>query len=309
MTSYLDIIYLTNQPRRAIIMRDGASGYSPVEHLARSIWLKGWREGLLGMFTGYYDASGGRDTGFMAVAGFVADVRKWEVFEGSWRLVLAKFDLPYFHMKEFAPSRGPFESWKGQETKRANLLRDLIQVVHETADFWISCSMRNEILDVATKRYGVRFDGGAYPLVARFCIARAHEFMRKRHGKAEIQHVFESGDQGKGKLVGMIERLNNHAKLLRVQGKRDPKMDPYPIPLPIFKPSRDTATEKGLLPLQAADLVAWEFHKMHREARLDSIQLRRPLQELRKRLPGEYTVMRQPGVMRLIESEIVRLRQ
>ena len=276
--------------------------YSPVEHLARSIWLNRWREGLFGMFTGYYDASGGADTGVMAVAGFVADVRKWQEFEFSWRLVLAKHSVPYFHMKEFAHSQGVFRPWKGDETRRANFLRDLVQVVHETADYWISCSMRTAVLDAVTRRYGAVFDGGAYPLVARLCIARSHDMMRSRHGKVDLQHVFESGDEGKGKLVGMIERLNAHAESAHALGVHDASMDPYPIPMPIFKPSRDTETEKGVLPLQAADLVAWEFHKMHHDARLNSLQVRRPLEELRKRIVGEYKILHLAGVMKLCEA-------
>jgi hypothetical protein len=285
------------------------TGYSPVEHLARSIWPTSWQDGFLGMFTGYYDASGGDDTGIMAVAGFVADVRKWQEFEPSWRLVLATNHLPYFHMKEFTHSTGEvFSSWKGKETKRENLLRDLIQVVAETADFWVCCSIRTAILDWATKRYGVTFDGRGYPLVARMLIGLAHNTSRARHGVAEITHVFERGDEGKGQLVEMIERLNRLAEVSRAKGayypKLDPyaRLDPYPIPIPIFKPSRDTPTERGLVPLQAGDFVAWEFHKLHHDVVRRSTRLRKSLREIRKRIPGEHKVMNESGLMGLIES-------
>lgn len=258
------------------------------------------------MFTGYFDASGGTDTGVMAVAGFVADSRKWQEFEPSWRLVLAKYHLPYFHMNEFAPSQGIFSSWRGDETRRASLLRDLIQVVGETAEFWVCCSVRTVIFDEVKERYPVIFEGGAYPLVARISIALSHNIMRARHGVADIQHVFESGDQGKGQLVGMIERLNAHTAAARARGIYDPRADPYPIPIPIFKPSRDTATEKGLLPLQAADLAAWEFHKLHREAALNSRRVRRSIRELSRRIPGDHKVLNVSGLMEICELTGIR---
>src|SRR5215831_19098427 len=55
----------------------------------------------------YLDAS--RDpSGIVVVGGYFAPVYCWEKFEIDWRLVLAQFDVPYFHMKEFIYSVGHF---------------------------------------------------------------------------------------------------------------------------------------------------------------------------------------------------------
>ena len=57
------------------------------------------------------------------VAGFVSTVENWGQWETDWRLALASFDVPYFHMKEFnAPDKkdGAFADIKWQsETYRS----------------------------------------------------------------------------------------------------------------------------------------------------------------------------------------------
>ena len=75
-------------------------------------------------FASYYDASGSESDaqGAIMVIGLVASEAKWRKFANSWRRVLGskRFDVPYFHMKEFAHSKGPFEKWRGDdETRKA----------------------------------------------------------------------------------------------------------------------------------------------------------------------------------------------
>jgi len=63
--------------------------------------------------TAYFDASGTEHSGTeLVVSGFVSTVKKWKGFEREWRALLDDAGIPYFHMKEFAPSTGIFASWK-----------------------------------------------------------------------------------------------------------------------------------------------------------------------------------------------------
>jgi hypothetical protein len=64
---------------------------------------------------------------YTVVAGWLAPVNLWEQMEIDWRLVLAKYDVPHFHMKEFAHSVGSFAKWRGQR----NLSMGTRQWVHE----------------------------------------------------------------------------------------------------------------------------------------------------------------------------------
>src|SRR5439155_3255651 len=57
-------------------------------------------------------------------AGFIGTVDQWRRFEVLWDRLLERFSIPYFHMKEFAPSTGVFKSWKGDETRRRALIQE-----------------------------------------------------------------------------------------------------------------------------------------------------------------------------------------
>lgn len=63
------------------------------------------------MLTCYLDEAGGKAEGFTVICGWVSTVAQWEQFEIDWRLFLASYKVPYFHMKEFAQSTGPFKKW------------------------------------------------------------------------------------------------------------------------------------------------------------------------------------------------------
>ena len=45
------------------------------------------------------------------MAGLVAPMLNWEFFEANWKAALNRFDLPFFHMKDFAQFRGAFQRW------------------------------------------------------------------------------------------------------------------------------------------------------------------------------------------------------
>src|SRR5579863_351601 len=108
-------------------MRAGTSQASTLRHIAGSVGAES--RSLWGMFTAYYDAAGGKDHGFIVVAGWVSDLEMWEKFAVDWRLALAQAHVPYFHMKAFSQSKLHFESWKDQEGKRRNFLHTLTSII------------------------------------------------------------------------------------------------------------------------------------------------------------------------------------
>jgi hypothetical protein len=70
---------------------------------------------MISSYSLYCDAAGGKDHGFIVVAGYLSTYEKWLAFNREWNILLGTVDLPYFHMKEFAQSRGPFADWKDDE--------------------------------------------------------------------------------------------------------------------------------------------------------------------------------------------------
>lgn len=200
------------------------------------------------MFTAYFDASGGRDRGIIVVAGWLSTVARWERFDTDWRLLLAQYDLPYFHMVEFAHSKGPYEDWEGRENKRTAFLRKAVDIIRANVDHGFCCLVRHSEFDQVNARYRLTEDfGNPYSLAARSCIAEANKWFRKRKrtDEVQVQYIFDDGDKGKGLLISFME-------------KEKPG-----LPLPTFKPSRDRQGMKGLTQLQAADFAAYELLKAH----------------------------------------------
>ena len=51
-------------------------------------------------------------------------------FRFIWKAALKKFQIPYFHMVEFAGFKGVFEGWS--EIKRRNLMDRLLKIIDVT---------------------------------------------------------------------------------------------------------------------------------------------------------------------------------
>lgn len=128
---------------------------------------------------------------------------KWASFLGGWRTVLAEYRVPYFHMKEFSQSKGPFAGWKGNETKRAKFLASLVEVIRTTVDYGVACIVEFDVFESVNRQY--MLDGAVgvpYSLAGRDCIAHINNYLRLRHhGLPETRHVFDDGDEGKGELI------------------------------------------------------------------------------------------------------------
>src|SRR5260221_11941380 len=78
-------------------------------------------------FTAYFDES---DTPQASVvAGVITEVEQLSHFEREWKGLLESEHLDYFHMKEFAHSKGQFEPWNGHEARRRNFLTCLIGIL------------------------------------------------------------------------------------------------------------------------------------------------------------------------------------
>lgn len=195
------------------------------------------------MLTSCLDASGGEDHGFVVVAGYVAQLPRWEMFARDWQFMLKQYDVPYFHMKDFAHGKEPFDSqgWKN-EVRRENFLRHLVSVIATYTDFGVACLIRYKDFLEADKQYHLR---DAYPfpyvLAARDCIAIVNKQLKRKGISDPVEYVFERGDRGAGALVDLATAQN--------------------LNIPTFKSSRDHGNEKGVVQLQAADFAAYELYK------------------------------------------------
>lgn len=200
------------------------------------------------MFTPYFDCSrSGQGGGSVVVGGWLSTGEAWLKFEQEWRAVLSEFEAPYFHMKEFAHSRGAFENgWKDEREKRKRFMESLVKVINVNVIAGFGCLMNCSDFQEVDREYRVREHfGNEYAILGRICAAHVKAWLGSHRYEMPTEYVFEDGDP-RGKLTWLMESDG--------------------FPAPIFKPSRDRIASDGsivpgLIPLQAADFVAYETRK------------------------------------------------
>ncbi len=230
-------------------------------------------DNLFAMFTTYHDAAGGKDHGFIIVSGWLSSLVRWDRFEVDWRLLLAKYNLPYFHMKEFVQSKGPFaKNWQGNEPKRARFLAHAVSIIKSHVEYGAACFVEFDVFAKINRTYKLgEMVGVPYSLAGRDCVAHFNEYLRTRHNGVlpQIDYIFDQGDQGWGDLEKVIRRDCGR--------------------MPIARPSRDMKHKKtgdiikGVVHLQSADFAAYELRKAMREDPREEWlpwQHRKSLQEL-----------------------------
>lgn len=196
----------------------------------------------------YCDAAGGKDHGFIVVAGYLSTFEGWNAFTGEWNKLLAIYDVPYFHMKKFSQFKEPFDGdrWK-DESRRARFLSSAAAIIADHVEQGFASAVDFEPFDKVNAIY--RLDDAAgvpYALAGRTCAAKASRFGAR---SADTTYTFDDGDEGRGDLMRVMAR------------------DGYS--LPIFRPSRDQVKKgqkvKGVVPLQAADFAAYEIRKVYKD--------------------------------------------
>jgi hypothetical protein len=198
------------------------------------------------MFTACFDAGGSQhDQRFVVVAGFISSANTWIKFDYLWRERLAKDGLTYFHMEEFAHSRGVFkDGWKNNEPRRKALLSDLMNIIRMHAFRKFGCVIEHkQFTDVISREERERYYLDAFSFAGLYCAHQVNQWRLNNQISTAPELVFENGDLGKGHLM---DRLKNDS-----------------FGTPIFRLKKDTETLQGkrlaFTPLQAADFLAYEI--------------------------------------------------
>jgi len=241
--------------------------YSPIEHIIKSVLLSEYTpESLVAMWSTYCDASGGADQPVQVVAGLISTTARWKIFDTDWRIALASFDVPYFHMKEFAHSKGPFSKWKGQQFQRKRFLRTLIDIMASNVECGVGMLLPTHIFHSVDKIFCLSEElGNSFTACAVMCIVHGQRVMNT----TEMQYFFESGDVGRGDLEQILLKHGH--------------------PIPLFQPSRDRGQIRGVVPLQAADFLAYELLKSYKIGESEpEWKHRESAKEFHKRVRGDY---------------------
>lgn len=177
---------------------------------------------------------------FVGMAGLIATDENWERFERKWREALTFFRIPYFHMKDFAHSRGPFEGWN--ELKRRKLFGKLLKIMDTTyaLPFGAIIAM-DDYRQLSEGRQGTFED--PYFLAFADCAVHGLMLMTPMPHEEKLRMIFSEQVEFKNralKLYGKVRRVHQAGEKLSQPEFRD---------------------MRNVVQLQGADLVAYEFYK------------------------------------------------
>ena len=253
------------------------------------------------MLTAYFDETGHADDpilNFAGMAGFVAPHAKWLNFEDQWRDTLKNAGLlDPFHMKEFAHSTGQFKSWKEREDQRRLLFGRLIEIIRETKAKPIGAAVHLHAFKTLTATQQSQFRDPYY-----VC------FQTCTRGAA-LEAVFEDPSE----KVAMVYAFNKEygssnaksgAEALWHAIKKYVTLD---CNLGSRMGSYASSTPRETLPLQAADLFAYELcHEFENRIKRPRDKMRWGLRQILRmyQIPSPQIILfdRKELLRRILES-------
>ena len=246
------------------------------------------------MLTFAFDAGGDDSTAYMTVAGFASSTEHWDEFSKKWKARLDRDGIEFFHTIDANNFRGPFKHWYSlpnneREGLRRSLFEDLMKIIQGNTFQKFSCTIVNKDYETTNNALRQEFVESAYSYGARACEASARQWVRAdwRYCKEmQIAAIFELGDGGQdeGKMRERLRKDYGH----------------FP---PNFRPKKDTprtdgTSEKGFIPLQAADWLAWEVNRLVRDIQAGKIH-----SEAGMRWPMQQFISRPSPYMTYVSSE------
>ena len=220
-------------------------------------WLASVRDVACGLrrdcWPGYYvtmlkafvdDSGSGGESPWFVLAGYVGTVEGWDAFDPQWRAALdAPPRIQYFKGHE-AESLRPDGQWSGvTKEERDKKIDALVEIIHRYAHRAIYIRVRQKDYDDIIKEYvPCEWDNAYYYLFQ--CFVAAAMATEKYLGSGDpLDFVFDSHEsfqKPSERLYGYMQCMEQFAGRIINVSYRD---------------------EKRFLPLQAADLLAWQVRR------------------------------------------------
>ncbi|MCH7655901.1 MAG: DUF3800 domain-containing protein [Chloroflexi bacterium] len=197
---------------------------------------------MASLYTVYFDESGTHgESNVAVVAGFISNRTEWEAFSREWHQVLSDSGLDYFHMTDFENRRRQFHGWT--EDKKRDLLDKLLPIIHEHTFSSIGCIVLKQQFDSILSDVAKQICGDIYGYAALTCYR--HLGIVLKDTDAWMECTMETGAKGAGALQLIVSE--------------DSKIPKWQDDNRII--SLDFQSKHAFMPLQAADILAYELYK------------------------------------------------
>ncbi len=220
----------------------------------------------------YLDESGthnGSDT--VVVGGFISTADRWLKFEAEWRRALDDFGIDMFRMSKFANRADVFRDWP--EPLRQARLQRLINIIRDHVGGSVGVAIPVTKFNLMLSDKAKKYCGGAYGLAAIFLFIDVGNTIHEIHKEARAAYVMEAGALGASEVLRVFQ-----------QNMRDPEQRERLRLL-----SLRFEDKRKYLPLQAADILAYELYKHLPKQPITDNLSRYPLRQLAE-LPRRWHV-------------------
>jgi hypothetical protein len=195
----------------------------------------------------YFDDSGDQDDPqnlSASLGGYVGIVDNWQYFEKEWKKALHDHGVPYLHMKEFAHFKGPFQKYETDDKGRIALLKSLIKVITNSQLEGVVSGVDLYDLREFNKHNKIEDQVDAYALNLYTCMW----IISARWPKSIVEVILDKTND----IYKKIPKALNYAEADKYY---------YNYDYIQINPLNKHLTFKEIIPIQAADLLAWEVRK------------------------------------------------
>jgi len=195
------------------------------------------------MLTAYFDDSGTSPTDPVAVvAGYLASARMWNRFNEQWESLLRKYEITKVHRAELENFKGEFANWK--PARRTEFVKKAHAIIRRCTYVGVGLALiKDDLKDEIPKDTALaQFE--IFSWCAHGCLAGIRSWCDDKKHQEHVEYVFEAGTEGQNQFHRTMEVLYKDS-LTRAQNR---------IQGWSFQ-GKETA------PLQAADIIAYEFYK------------------------------------------------
>jgi hypothetical protein len=197
------------------------------------------------MITGYFDDSGtDRGNQVAVVGGYLANTHQWNQFIPRWQELLKEYDVKQMHRADLENWQDEFTMERGwTPTRRAEFVRKAQKIIKRYTYIPVGSAVikkdYEELLPSAIKE----FYGGMYGWCAHDCVIAVSRWCDRAQYHEPIDWVFERGTAGSREIELFFQLCSENTSFTRIA------------------PNGWSFKGKDVIPLQAADLVAYEMFK------------------------------------------------
>jgi Protein of unknown function (DUF3800) len=188
----------------------------------------------------YFDESGSDATSeVLCLAGYVFQKDACVELDLRWRDVLAKYKLPFFRMSACAHGVKPFDALSMDQ--RIAVEKEMIGLIKDYAAFGMAVTVDPKQFDAIMPK--IPEVGSAYSFCAHSCLVAVRWWADQNNYFGDIAYFFESGHRSASEANEIMNRIFNMRNLRESHRYA----------------SHTFADKRKVRPLQAADLLAWQW--------------------------------------------------